>query len=67
MTSLQYYNIEIKPTQIVKVQWIYKLVFDSINRHDDDDCFLSDEQFPYENEILCAQSVPIPGMLILNF
>jgi hypothetical protein len=57
MTSLQEYDLEIKPTQIVRGQGICKLVVDSVNPPNDDSVLLN-ETLPHENQIFCAQTTP---------
>jgi hypothetical protein len=67
MTTLQEYDLEIKPTQIVKGQGICKLVVDSVNRPDDDDIFYQMNNFLMKMKFHVHNLFQIPGMLILNF
>jgi len=57
MTSLQEYDLEIKPTQIVRGQGIFKLVDDSVNLPDND-LVVPDETLSHETQIFCTQTMP---------
>jgi hypothetical protein len=57
MTSLQEYDLEIKPTQIVRGQGLCKLVVDSVNPPDNEPV-LPDETLSDETQIFCTQTMP---------
>jgi hypothetical protein len=57
MTSLQEYDLEIKPTQIVRGQGICKLVVDSVNSLDNE-LEIPDDTLPHETQIHCTQNTP---------
>jgi hypothetical protein len=57
MTSLQEYDLDIKPSQIVGGQGLCKLMVDSVNPHDNEPV-LPDETLFEETKIFCMQTVP---------
>jgi hypothetical protein len=57
MTSLQEYDLEIKPAQIVRGQGLCKLVVDSVNLPDNE-LVVPDETLHHETQICCAQTMP---------